>query len=67
MRKKKRSIAEQRKTVVVLCAAVACMAAPLTVFARRFPRLSFVWLALMVVTLVYAIVQFKELKRREHE
>ena len=59
------SIEKRRKTVVVLAASVACMAAPCTVFARRFPRFVWVWIALMVLTLVYTAVEFAKLKNED--
>ena len=57
------SMEQRRKTVVVLAASVACMAAPCAVFARHFPRFVWVWIALMVLTLVYAMVEFAKLKK----
>lgn len=59
------SLEQRRKTVVVLFASVACMAAPCTVFAHRFPRFVWVWIALMVLTLVYALAEFAKLKKED--
>jgi hypothetical protein len=56
---------QRRKTVVVLAATLACMGAPCSVFARRFPRFVWVWIALMVLTLAYTVVEFVKLKREE--
>jgi len=53
----------QRKKVVVLCAAVACMAAAV-VGLKGHPMLLGCVIALQVVTLVYAVVEFAKLKRR---
>ncbi|HEV2578662.1 MAG TPA: hypothetical protein VGU25_15765 [Acidobacteriaceae bacterium] len=61
------SLEQRRKNVVVLAASVACMAAPCTVFARRFPHFVWVWIGLMLVTLVYAGVEFRKLKKEENE
>ena len=57
------SMEQRRKTVVVLAASVACMAAPCAFFALRFPRFVWIWIALMVLTLVYAVVEFAKLKK----
>lgn len=59
------SLEQRRKRVVVLCASVACMAAPCTVFARRFPRFVWVWIGLMLLTLAYAGTEFAKLKREK--
>lgn len=61
------SLEQRRKKVVVLAASVACMAAPCTVFARRFPHFVWVWIALMVLTLVYTGVEFTKLKKENNE
>jgi rhodanese-related sulfurtransferase len=53
----------QRKKVVVLCAAVACMAAAAAALKGR-PMLVGGVIALQVVTLVYAMVEFAKLKRQ---
>jgi uncharacterized membrane protein len=58
---------KRRKTVVILAASVACMAAPCAVFARRFPHFVWMWIALMVLTLVYTGVQFAKLKKEDNE
>lgn len=57
------SLEQRRKTVVVLAATVACMAAPCAVFARRFPRFVWVWILLMCVMLVYTGIEFAKLKK----
>lgn len=57
------SLEQRRKTVVVLAATVACMAAPCAVFARRFPHLVWAWILLMCVILVYAGVELAKLKK----
>jgi hypothetical protein len=59
------SIDPRRRRVTVLAASVACMAAPCTVFARRFPRFVWVWIALMFFLLVYVGVEFAKLKREK--
>jgi hypothetical protein len=59
------SLEQRRKTVVTLAASVACMAAPCTVFARRFPRFVWVWIALMFLTLAYAVIEFAKLKKED--
>jgi hypothetical protein len=56
-------LSPQRKKVVILCSSVACMAAPCAVFAHRFPRFVWAWIVLMVVTLIYAAIEFAKLKR----
>jgi Flp pilus assembly protein TadB len=58
-----REIDPQRKKVAVLCAAVACMAAAVVVL-RGHPMLVGGMIALQVVTLVYAMVEFAKLKRQ---
>ena len=58
---------QRRKMVVILFASVACMAAPCTVFARRFPHFVWAWIGLMVITLVYAGVEFAKLKKENNE
>jgi hypothetical protein len=57
------SLEQRRKRAVILAASVACMAAPCSVFARRFPRFVWVWIALMIFTLAYAVVEFAKLKK----
>jgi xanthine/uracil permease len=57
-------ISPQRKKVVVLCSAVACMAGG-PVLLKNHPVLQGVWIGLMVVALVYAMVEFAKLKRQE--
>lgn len=53
----------RRKKVTVLGASVACMAAPCSIFARRFPHFVWAWIALMFATLVYAGIEFARLKK----
>jgi len=60
-------MSKDRRKAVALAACVACMAAPCAVFAQRFPRFVWVWIALMVVMLVLALRQFVQLKRRGDE
>lgn len=55
-------LSPERRRVVVLCAAVACMAGG-PVLLKTYPVLLGVWIGLMFVTLVYAMVQFAKLKR----
>ena len=55
----------RRKRVVVLGASVACMAAPSSIFARRFPHLVWVWIALMFATLTFAGIEFRKLKKED--
>jgi len=54
----------QRRKVVLLCAAVACMAAPCVVFAHYFPKFVWAWIALMLIALIYASIEFAKLKRK---
>ncbi|MGA1982470.1 MAG: hypothetical protein ABSG84_08350 [Acidobacteriaceae bacterium] len=56
-------LSQQRKKVVVLCAAVACMATAVVAL-KGHPMLVGGVIALQVVTLVYAIVEFAKLKRQ---
>lgn len=51
----------QRRRVVVLCASVASMSG-VSVLLKGHPVVLGVWIALMVVTLVYAMVEFRKLK-----
>ena len=60
------SIESERKKAVTLAATVACMGAPCAVFARRFPRLVWIWIAMMVVMLILAVMQFAKLKGKSH-
>jgi hypothetical protein len=53
----------QRKKVVVLCAAVACMGAAVVAL-KGHPMLVGGVIALQVVTLVYGLVEFAKLKRQ---
>jgi uncharacterized membrane protein len=57
----------RRKRVVVLFASVACMSAPCSIFARRFPHFVWVWIALMLVTLTFAGIEFRKLKKEEEQ
>ena len=57
------SIEPRRRRVTILGASVACMAAPCTVFARRYPRFVWIWIALMLAVLVYAGIEFAKLKK----
>ena len=57
------SLEPGRRKVAILGASVACMAAPCTIFARRFPRFVWVWIALMFVVLIYAAIEFAKLKK----
>jgi hypothetical protein len=61
------AVEKERQKAVALSATVACMAAPCAVFAQRFPRLVWVWIAPMLVVLAAAGVQFAKLKRKNHE
>ena len=54
-------LSPQRKKVVVLFAAVACMGGG-TLLMRGHPVLLGVWIGLMVVGLVYGMVEFAKLK-----
>ena len=55
-------LSPERRRVVVLCAAVAaCSGVPILL--KGHPVLLGGWIALMVVTLVYAMVQLAKLKR----
>jgi hypothetical protein len=55
-------LSPERRRVVVLCAAVACFAG-VPVLLRGRPILLAVWIALMVATLIYAMVQMAKMKR----
>ena len=57
-------LSPQRKKVVVLCAVVACMSSG-PVLLKGHPKMLLVWIALMVLTLVYAIAEFAKLKGQE--
>lgn len=59
------AVDKERQKTVSLAALVACMAAPCALFARRFPRFVWIWLALMLVVLIAAGVQFARLKRKQ--
>jgi hypothetical protein len=54
-------LSPERKRVVVLCASVASMSGA-SVLMKGHPVLLGVWIALMVVTLVYAMVELAKLK-----
>ena len=53
----------QRKKVVVLCAAVACMAGVVPAL-KQHPTIQAVWIALEMVAVVFAIHQFMKWKRQ---
>ena len=54
----------ERKKVVLLCCSVAVMGSgPVLLRGHRY--LMFAWIAVMVVLLAFAIVQFGKLKRQE--
>ena len=56
-------LSPERRKIVVLCATVACMSSgPLLLRGHRV--LQVVWLAVMVVELVYAVVLLAQLKGR---
>ena len=55
-------LSPERRRVVVLCAAVACCAG-VPVLLKGHPVMLGVWIALMVATLVYAMVQMAKMKR----
>lgn len=57
----------ERRKAVALAALVACMAAPCAVLAMHFPRLVWVWIALMLIVLFAAGVQIARLKRKIDE
>ena len=57
----------ERRKAVSLAALVACMGAPCALFATHFPRFVWVWIALMLVVLMAAGVQFAKLKRNNDE
>ena len=57
----------ERQKAVTLAACVACMGAPCSIFAHRFPRLVWIWIALMLVLLGFAGAQFAKLKRGNRE
>ena len=55
-------LSPERRRVVVLCAGVACMVG-VPVLLKGHPVLLGVWIAGMLVVLVYAMVQLAKLKR----
>lgn len=59
------AVERERKKAVTLAALVACMAAPCALLAQRFPRFVWVWIALMLLILIAAGVQFAKLKRKQ--
>lgn len=59
------ALERERQKAVSLAALVACMAAPCAIFAQRFPRFVWVWIALMLAVLIAAAVQFAKLKRKQ--
>jgi TctA family transporter len=56
------AIEKERRKAVTLAALVVCMAAPGAILAQRFPRFVWIWIALMLVVLIIAGVQFAKLK-----
>lgn len=54
---------QRRRKVTILGATVACMAAPCALFAQRFPRFVWVWIALMLLVVTYAGIEFAKLKK----
>jgi hypothetical protein len=59
-----RELSPQRKKVVVLGAAIACMAGVPMMF-KNHPVLLGLWVGLMVVALVKLLAEFAKLKRNE--
>ncbi|HEX4155610.1 MAG TPA: hypothetical protein VHY48_08360 [Acidobacteriaceae bacterium] len=57
-------ISPQRRKVVLLCAAVACMGTG-PILLKAHPALLAMWIALMVILLAFAGVQFAKLKRED--
>lgn len=57
-------LSPQRKRVVLLCCAIACMSGG-PVLLREHPHMMFGWLTVMFLALVFAIVEFTRLKRQE--
>ena len=57
-------LSARRRRVVVLCAAIAAMSGGPLLLKNHFVA-SIVWIALMVVILVYAIAEIAKLKREE--
>jgi hypothetical protein len=55
-------LSAERKKVIVLCAAVACMSGG-PILLRGHPVLLMVWIGLMAVTLVTAMVRLSKLNR----
>jgi hypothetical protein len=58
-----RELSPQRKKVVVLFAAVACMAGG-SVLLKGHPGMLAGWIAVQVILLVVAMVEFAKLKRQ---
>ena len=56
-------LSPQRKRVVLLAAAVACMSSG-PVLLKDHPRIVIVWIAVMFAGLVLAMVEFAKLKRQ---
>jgi len=56
-------LSPQRKKVVVLCASVASMSGVSTLLKGHRILLG-IWIALMLVTLVYAMVELAKLKKQ---
>jgi hypothetical protein len=56
-------LSPQRKKVVVLASAIACMSG-MPVLLNGHPRVIMAWIGLMAVGLVVVIVEFAKLKRQ---
>ncbi|MDE1160440.1 MAG: hypothetical protein PW792_00685 [Acidobacteriaceae bacterium] len=59
-----KQLTPQRRKVVLLCAGVACMSGG-PVLLRGHHILVALWIAVMLCTLIYAIVLFTKLKETE--
>ena len=58
------NLSPQRRKVVILAAAVACMSGG-PILLKSHPLLTMLWVALMLAGLIVVIVQFAKLRRQE--
>jgi hypothetical protein len=57
------NLSPRRRRVVVLCAAVGAMSGTGSLLLKNHPVARLIWIAFMIVTLVYAISEIAKLKR----
>ena len=60
-----KQISPRRKRLVVICAGIAASSGAAGTLLRNHPVLRWVWLAFIIVALVWAMTEFVKLKKEE--